>query len=438
MKALRATLDNLSLTELKASVQSLYAASAQKDVLAGIDTSLVLVDQILVNTGNGEYRQLPAAEGLGRAEAIAHCAGQLLRGRDPAPAILLLLPPADFVATRFAVGVSGEKLLRSALTLQAHTLIPACEEPLLLGLNGGSSEGVALWYPTRQADALFLAFQAEGLLLAALMPRVLALLQVGAPAEEQLLADEDSSHLTQLDYRAGVIKAWLSVTRSDLQQDAFAAQWQAECARLGPAPLQQARGLGFWTALRQTFSGNDNYSFYPAGAEKVGRDLLARKQRRTAAIAAAVLVGVLFLPFLNNWFQIMRLESSVADLREQSTAARQAQAEVYRLEEEWGAVAEYPRQNVGTVLLTLNELIDNALATFAISKGVVDITGFAQDPALLIEQLAEREEFFNVGQSRSSSGSDSSERGDRFGIRFSISGIDFPGYEAQYPATQQQ
>jgi len=437
MKALRATLDNLSLPELKASLQSLYAASAHKDVLAAIDTSLVLVDQALVNTANGEYRQLPEAEGLGRAEAIAHCAGQLLRGRTPAPAILLLLPPADFVATRFAVGVSGEKLLRSALTLQAHTLIPACEEPLLLGLNGGSPEGVAVWYPTRQADALFLAFQAEGLLLSALMPRVLALPQVGVPAEEQLLADEDSSHLTQLDFRAGVIKTWLSVTRSDLQQEAFAAQWQSECARLGPAPLQQAKGLAFWTAQRQTFTGNDNYCFYPVGAEKIGRELVARKQRRTVSIAAAVLVGVLFLPFLNNWFQIMLLERSVADLREQSTAARQAQAEVYRLEEEWGAVAEYPRQNVGSVLLTLNELIDNALATFAISKGVVDITGFAQDPALLIEQLAEREEFFNVGQSRSSSGN-SNERGDRFGIRFSVSGVDFPGYEEQYPATQQQ
>jgi hypothetical protein len=107
------------------------------------------------------------------------------------------------------------------------------------------------------------------------------------------------------------------------------------------------------------------------------------------------------------------------------------------MEDEWGVIAEFPRQDVASILLTLNTLIDSSLSTFSINKGVVDITGFAQDPALLIEQLAELEDFYNVGQSRSSSGGNSAARGDRFGIRFNINGVDFPAYETKYPASQQ-
>ena len=107
------------------------------------------------------------------------------------------------------------------------------------------------------------------------------------------------------------------------------------------------------------------------------------------------------------------------------------------MEDEWGAVAGYPRQNVAKVLLTLNQSIHSSLTTFALNKGVVDLSGFAQDPALLVEQLAEREEFHEVGQSRSSSGADGGTRGDRFGIRLNLSGVDFKKYEALYPAVKQ-
>ena len=155
-------------------------------------------------------------------------------------------------------------------------------------------------------------------------------------------------------------------------------------------------------------------------------------------VASIVAMFLLFLPFLINWVQIALLEAQVEDLREASAVARQSQAAVYEMEEQWGVIAEFPRQDVGQTLLSLNELIDASLSTFAIDKGMVDITGFAQDPAVLIEQLAEREEFFDVGQSRSSSsGDESSARGDRFGIRFSLSDIDFKAYEAKHPVIEQ-
>lgn len=435
MNTLRAAFDKLALPELGTAIRSLYDASAQREILGRIDTSLVLVDGVLINTASGEYRQAVESGVKPRAEQIAQAARSLLQSREPAPSILLLLPPADFAATRFNLGISGDKLLRSALKLQAHTLLPAYDEELLLGLHGGTSDGVALWYPAQQANDLFAAFKEQGLFLAAVMPRTLALQQTRTSNGDEVLIDEDSRHATLIACTHGAVRALQCIRQVDLQQDAFAMQWQTELGKAGPATLS-ASGQDLWRGLRQVLRAQAPYCFFPAGTEKAGRDLITQNQRRIANIAAGVLVGALFLPFLNNWVQIQILESRGQELREQSTQARQSQAVVYQMEDEWGAVAEYPRQDVGKILLTLNELIDSSLTSFEIDKGEVDITGFAQDPALLIEQLAEREDFYNWGQSRSSSGDNSTSRGERFGIRFNVSGIDFPGYEQKYPAVE--
>lgn len=438
MKSIRATLDSLSVRELGNLARSVYAASAHRDILAGIDTSLVLFDQILINTASGEYRQVVAdEEGRIQADQIAISARQLLAGREQNASILLLLPPADFIATRFTMAISGEKLLRSALMLQVHTLVPAYEEPLLLGLNGGSSDGVALWYPARRAEELFLAFREQDLFLATIMPRSLALLQTPAAAEDCLLIDEDAQHVTQLECRGGIIKSLLSINQIDLQQEEFATQWNNECAKVTATAKIRTSGQDSWTGLRQVFQAVESYSFFPAGAEQVGRNLIAAKQKKLGSIAVLAVAALLCLPFLSNWIRIAMLESEVETLREASTEARRSQAAVYEMEEEWGPVLDYPRQDVGQILLSLNELIENSLSSFVIDKGVIDIVGFAQDPAVLIEQLAEREEFFNVGQSRSSSSGNSELMGDRFGIRMQSSDVDYPGYEAKYPVTKQ-
>ncbi|MES2626966.1 MAG: hypothetical protein V4628_16890 [Pseudomonadota bacterium] len=438
MKSIRATLDSLSIKELSNLVRSVYAASAHRDILAGINTSLVLFGQILINTASGEYRQLAEAEeGKTQAELIAASARQLLAGREDSASILLLLPPADFIATRFTMGITGEKLLRSALMLQVHTLVPAYEEPLLLGLNGGSADGVALWYPARNAELLFTAFKEQGLFLATLMPRSLALLQTSSGSEDYLLIDEDALHVTQLECRDGIIKSLLSINQIDLQQEEFAAQWNTECSKAAAATKIRSSDQESWTTLRQVFQPIESYSFLPAGADQVGRDLIAKKQKKLGGIAAIAVVALLCLPFLSNWIRMAMLESQVNSLRDESTEARRSQAAVYEMDEEWGAILEYPRQDVDQILLSLNELIENSLSSFQIDKGVIDIVGFAQDPAVLIEQLAEREEFYDVGQSRSSSSGNSELMGDRFGIRMSVSEVDYPGYEAKYPVAEQ-
>jgi hypothetical protein len=436
MNVLKAALDKLSLQELASSARSLVDASAHREVLQRIDTSLVFVDGQLIDTLSGEYRDVSTPGARPDPALLAEAARDLLPARDVPPSLLLLLPPADFAATRFELALSSDKLLRSALKLQAHTLMPAYDEDLLLGLHSaGSNEGVALWYPTQQANALFTAFAEQGLFLAAIMPRTLALLQLREGSGDEVLLDDDARHSTLVECRNGSVRSLLSIRQVDQQQQAFAEQWHAEVAKSGAVTLR-ARGAETWRELRRVIGAQAPYSFLPAGAEQTGRELIKHNQRRALNLTAAVVVAALFLPFLNNWVQIQLLERRVEALREDSALAREAQAAVYEMEDKWGAVAEYPQQNVGRVLLTLNELIDSSLSSFEIEKGVVDISGFAQDPALLIEQLAEREDFYNVSQSSNSSGDQGASRGQRFGIRFNVSGVDFPAYEAKYPVSQ--
>lgn len=427
--ALRAIVDNLTLPELGARLRQYHAASAQRRLLASIDATLVLFGDELINSANGESRRLPAEAGLDRPQSIARAARSLVPGATTH--ILLLLPASMFIGTRFALGVQGESLLRSALSLQIPSLLPAYDKPLLLALNGRQGEGVALWYPEEQAQALFQAFQAEGLSLVALQPRVLA---AGAilEAASGALVDEDERHLTAVELHDGVLQTWHAVHRSDLADPVLAEQWQTE---LGPGPRQALR-RDYWCALRSRLQPLVPYCFFPAGALARGRLLLARQQRKVTAAAAAVALGLLVLPFAGNWVRIALLEREVASLQEASTAARRSQAAVYDMDDSWGPVAGYPRQDVAALLLSLNALIQNSLSSFTLNKGVVDISGFSPDPALLIEQLSEQELFYNVGQSRGTSGGDASNRGDQFGIRMNVSGIDFPAYESKHELDQ--
>jgi hypothetical protein len=441
--ALRALVDKLTLPELGASLRQWSAASAQRQLLSSIDTTLALHGDLLVNCANGETRRLSADGEPELARRLARAARSLLPKREQAPHILLLLPPSHFIATRFKLALQGESLLRSALSLQAPSLLPAFDEALLLAVSGQRGEGVALWYPAAQASALYQAFAGEGLQLVALQPRVLAAAAT-LPDASGLLLDEDAQQLTLVQVQDGVVRAWHAMHRRDLADPELKSQWEAELAALGsdsplpdaaaaqPAAVIQPLAQSWWTALRQEPAALPGYAFHPAGALERGRQLLAQQQRRRLALAAGVVVGLLILPFVSNALRIALLQREVAALQEASSEARRSQSAVYQLEEVWGPLADYPRQDVGSLLLTLNGLMEHSLTSFTLNKGVVDISGYAADPALLIEQLAELEQFHGVGQSRGTSGGGNATRGDRFGIRMQVSGVDFPAYESRY------
>jgi len=76
--------------------------------------------------------------------------------------------------------------------------------------------------------------------------------------------------------------------------------------------------------------------------------------------------------------------------------------------------------------------VQSSLTSFSMNKGVIDISGSTDDPAYLVELLAQREEFFNVAQSTNTRGG-----GAQFGIRMNLSSTDFEAYEEKYPVISQ-
>jgi hypothetical protein len=431
MKLAGSRLSTFRLADIGAAVQSLYLGTARHAVLDTVEFSLVLFDDRLVNTANGESRTLDLAR-QDVETRLAGAARQLVGSGRKNAAILLLLPPSWFVATHYNFRIQSEQMLRSSLQLQAHTLIPACDEELMLGLDGARSEGTALWFPRRKADRLFSAFKDAGLFLAALVPRSLVFFS-GSEAQESIL-DEDASNLTHLVRHEGALVSVLNLARADLDQADFREQWEHEIGKSTAGTTRTINTLEHWSGLSKKVMPSGNCLFIPPAAIVRGRQIVGHKQRKAGAMLAALLVLVCALPFMANAARKFMLERELAQLQELSFEARASQAAVFDMEDAWGAVADYPRQDVAGVLLTLNTLIEDSLSTFSLNRGVIDITGFAQDPALLLDQLAQQEAFFEVSQSRSSSGGSSFVRGDRFGFRMNLSGVDFGTYDENHPA----
>jgi type II secretory pathway component PulL len=407
------------------------------DILKSINTSILLFDNVLINTANGATEEVVASEEESFFDAAARAAKRLHSSSgansDESANILLLLPTNDFIATSYSMNVVGEKLIRSALELQSHTLIPAYDEDLLLAVNAGNQEGVALWYNEREASRMFRAFEKEDLFLAAIMPRSLALME--AESEENrtiLINDEEGQTISFIQGHGNAIKRLLTVNSLDLEQETFDKQWKLETGQLKGETVKNMTKLEDWLELHCIVNPVPEYCFLPAGAIKEEKRINLARKSKVAAGVAACLVLLLLSPFVSNWMTLRGLQKEFERVQEQTIEPRSLQASIFDMEQEWGTLYEYPDQQIAEVLVSLNDVMQGALTAFDINEGVVDITGSAEDPAYLVELLAEKEEFYNVGQSTSTRGG-----GAQFGIRLNLSNVDFENYKEKYPVTTQ-
>jgi len=426
-------LDKLPARALGLKIQSLLPVRRHSELLEHIDASLLLFDNTLINTATGAKAELSLGAETVFPEALAIAARQLVGSRD-SKNILLLLPTADFIATAYSMNLSAEKLIRSALELQAQSLIPAYDEDLLLAVDASSQEGVALWFNENTANRLFRAFGKEGLFLSAIMPRSLAVVEAQEVDETAtlLINDEEGSDISFFQVKGKTVRRLLSVNRRDLDQEVFAKQWELETSQLKGESVKNMTALADWQAIGKTVVPVPEYCFLPAGALAEERRLgFARKSKIAMGIAAG-LVLLLFAPFVVNGLTLRGLQQELAAMEELSAEPRSLQASIFDMEQGWGALYEYPDQHVGDVLVSLNEVIQSSLTSLAINKGVVDITGTANDPAYLVELLSEQEAFYNVGQSSRTRGG-----GAQFGIRLNLSSVDFERYEEKYPSVTQ-
>jgi len=425
-------LDKIPTSDIGLKIQSLLPARRHSDIFNRIDISLLLFDNTLVNTANGEAEEIALTEDGSFPEAMARAARRLARGDKRN--ILLLLPTADFVATAYHMNLAGEKMIRSALELQAQSLLPAYEENLLLAVNAAQQEGVALWFNEQEANRLFRAFAHEDLFLGAIMPRSLAVLDASDDDDlkTMLINDEEGSNISFLQVRSNAVRRLLTVNKRDLEQEVFARQWEIETSQLKGDAVRNMTSMDDWKALKRKVQPLPEYSFLPAGAIAEQKRISFARNSKVAMAATAVVVLLLFAPFIARWLELRGVLDDLETAQDMSAEPRALQASIFDMEEEWGALYEYPDQQVAQVLVSLNSVIQSSLTSISINKGVVDITGSTNDPAYLVELLSEREEFNNVSQSTSTRGA-----GSQFGIRLNLTNVDFEDYEEKYPARTQ-
>jgi len=425
-------LDKIPVRELGLKVQAFLPLGNHSELVSDIDFSLLLYDKSLINTTNGNTAQISPQGEEHFFDAMARTARTLQLQTDK-DRLLLLLPTNDFIATAFNMNVGGEKLVRSALELQSHSLIPAYDEDLLLAVNAKSQEGVALWFNEGETNRLFRAFEKQGLFLSAIMPRSLALVEPQSDeARVILINDEEGETLSFLQVKGDSILRLLTVNKADLEQDVFAKQWELETGQLKGEAVKNMTSMEDWQALNRVVEPLAEYCFFPAGAVEEEKRISFARKNKIGGVVAACLVLLIFAPFISNWLTIRDLQNELERVQEMTAEPRRLQASIFDMDEEWGAMEEYPDQDVANVLISLNQVIQSSLTSFSINKGVIDITGSTDDPAYLVELLAEKEEFYNVGQSTNTRGG-----GSQFGIRMNLSSVDFDAYEEKYPPLSQ-
>lgn len=351
--------------------------------------------------------------------------------------VLLLLPPAEFLATQVNLPGIAASAVKAALRLQASTLLAAWEKPLSLAAYTGERkddiQDMALYLPSERLDELFDGFANRGLFLAAVMPRPLLLNQQDADTTGSMtVQDSDEQDLTCAVFQSGRITHYLGTALNDLDDEAFATAWQQE---LSQAPSSNLVSLGsaadYLDAVQRLGSQFHKqicsaYVFCPGGA-LAARHQFDRGKRlwRVAAVAAGIAV-LSALPFLVQTIQIASLQSSLQAQRELATPARQNQAVVRDFESEWGVLMAFPRQQVVDVLLTLQEVINpSVLVAMEIEDGFISIEGDSADPQNLLQQLEQNPMFTEVDFARATNNN-------RYYIDLRLTTVNFPAYQEWY------
>ncbi len=417
---------------LPGSLRTLFQANARAQLLRQVNTVLLVHDERLYDLANGSWRQLSQAGDGEWAQSIAVAAVALLNHEIVERSVLLLLPAPEFIATTVNMPGMARENLRSALQLQTAVLLPSHDGRLVFAVNStaSTSDGtdVVLWMDENRLDALFEAFAAQGLFLASVMPRALAAVNQADDAVELQIEDGDATTLTQLAFSNGVLTQWLQIDRADLEDELLRRQWlEATTAKPSATLLRHAlQAAQAWIDLARPVVANREYSFIPAGAQAVRKQMEKGKRLVGAAIAAAVVLLLGVSPFLIQSLQARSLLADLAEQRELSAAARADQAVVRDFEQRWGVLTEFPAQNISATLLQLQTVLSpSVLTSLEIDEGSVQIEGESSDPQSLLQRLEQDSMFTGVDFARATNNN-------RYYIDLRLSTVDFDGYRQRY------
>lgn len=399
---------------------------------------LVLREDKLLSPATGKQCHFdPGFASLGEDGAVDQLVAavrQLAEGDDRP--VCLLLPLSYFLYTHYSIQLGEEylndrKMVHSAINFQKDILLPAIDRDFVLAAAPGRAAGVSFWFPQAQLKAIESAADEAGIDLIGIAPRILAAVPESPVMSATVITDTDASHTSIVEVQDGVITQVLSASLKDLENEELLAAWNTRTAPLLDGVPTKMTDAEDWLRLKPAQSVLGELMFFTGTfLSSVARQ--NRRKRITAGVSAAIAAIMLMsVPFLYQWIDSIRIESSLEEYRSEASMAEAFQEEILDMEYEWGVVYEYPEADTAGILLALNSVINNALTSFSLSDSIVEIQGSVQDPELLIRSLVEQPLFRNIEQSRSISDSRSGS-GDRFGLRITLSGPDYEEYLEKY------
>lgn len=405
-------------------LKAFIEGSSRRDLLRKVDASLLVFDSKVAHLETGDIAEFQSIPGTIDFSQLASTCKKLLGDTGTESSILLLLPPALFVATHQKMPGIGSESVMSALLLQSESLLPANPSTVALAINPKaaeiSEEPVALWIRNATMSEIFAAFEEHGLFVAAIKPRVLNLEQ-----SDTRYLDHDASTLTFVECSQNVLLKWLQTEQSDLEKVEFREQWHNAITDDSGATPAELNSIDHYLQLVERFT-NQEYSFYPQGALKArsqvekGRKLMAA----AAVVAAALLLST--VPFLIQSIQFRSLAATLEARRELSFEARQDQAVVVNFENELGPINDFPEQRVRDAMFNLqNALSPNRLASLEITQGLINIQGTSVDPQAILQTLEQDPMFTEVAFSRATNN-------DRYYIGLRLSTVNFDAYMVRY------
>jgi Tfp pilus assembly protein PilN len=125
------------------------------------------------------------------------------------------------------------------------------------------------------------------------------------------------------------------------------------------------------------------------------------------------------------------LRKRFAELQQRTQNVSQLRIEVGQIEEKIEPIKDFPRQEIVSILDTLNAVIpkDSWITNFQIKRGVLKLEGYSPNPSHLSELLSEQPQFMDVGAGSITKGNN---QGDKFTITIQLNNFDFETYEMKH------
>ena len=458
----------MNLSTVSEKLQELRSRFAQNanaciSIANKVNAALLLFDNQLVDLQTGRSTPVSATDADAAsaacaqiacsATALAQAANRLLGDSTQAEKVCtLLLPPAEFYISDTTLPAAGLDLQRSALLLQAMTVLPEFEQTLNAGFMPGYRQqalpavrsGLATWLPSERAESLFRAMSDNRIFLASVMPRVAlfteltgSLLSAADNMPDQnysAIEDVDQHLITVLQQSSQGKLSYLQCSASDSGVPALRHEFLLECGGdvggRNKLYLRSAQDYVDASPLRarvhhsqpETLARLAARGVFPHAALAARHQLEQGKLRKQLLKVAMAAVLIISFPFIWQSFQLLRLESQLERAQLLSLTARADQSVVRDFENAWGVFNEFPDQDIAAVLLTLQPVINpGLLSAFELNEGLLSIEGESPDPQNILEQLEQNPMFTEVDFARATNNN-------RYYIDLRLSTVNFSAY----------